>query len=118
VIARHLILLAVLSVGFLAATGCSIPERGAPVPLADTTRAQPLGIANVRFYADDDGKALTEEGMRALERERTAIQADKPLSAKANARLPPANYLAVSGGGDNGAFGAGLLDGNRHAAPV
>jgi predicted patatin/cPLA2 family phospholipase len=111
VIARHLILLAVLSVGFLAATGCSIPERGAPVPLADTTRAQPLGIANVRFYADDDGKALTEEGMRALERERTAIQADKPLSAKANARLPPANYLAVSGGGDNGAFGAGLLNG-------
>src|SRR6185369_1840849 len=26
-------------------------------------------------------------------------------------RLPPANYLAVSGGGDNGAFGAGLING-------
>ena len=25
--------------------------------------------------------------------------------------LPPAAYLAISGGGDNGAFGAGLLDG-------
>jgi len=81
------------------------------VPLADTTRAQPLGIANARFYADDDAKALTEEAMRALERERTAIQADKPTSAKTGVRLPPANYLAVSGGGDNGAFGAGLLNG-------
>jgi predicted patatin/cPLA2 family phospholipase len=111
VIPRHLTLLAVLSAGFLAATGCSIPAREAPVPLADTTRAQPLGIANVRFYADDDGKALTEEGRRALERERTAIQAAKPLSPKANERLPQANYLAVSGGGDNGAFGAGLLNG-------
>ena len=27
------------------------------------------------------------------------------------AKLPPANYLAISGGGDNGAFGAGLLNG-------
>ena len=81
------------------------------MPLADTTRAQPLGIANARFYADDDAKALTEEAMRALERERTAIQADKPTSAKTGVRLPPANYLAVSGGGDNGAFGAGLLNG-------
>jgi len=26
-------------------------------------------------------------------------------------RLPPVSYLAVSGGGDNGAFGAGLLNG-------
>ena len=26
--------------------------------------------------------------------------------------LPPATALAVSGGGDNGAFGAGLLVGN------
>src|SRR5206468_7743501 len=25
--------------------------------------------------------------------------------------LPPASYLAISGGGDNGAFGAGLLGG-------
>jgi predicted patatin/cPLA2 family phospholipase len=107
---HHLALLA-MSVGVLGATGCSIPERGAPVPLADTTRAQPLGIANARFYADDDAKALTEEAMRALERERTAIQADKPTSAKTGVRLPPANYLAVSGGGDNGAFGAGLLNG-------
>ncbi len=111
-IPRRFASLAMLSIGLLAATGCSIPERGAAVPRADTTRAQPLGIANVRFYADGDARALTEEGMRALERERAALKADgQSPSGKAGVRLPPVSYLAVSGGGDNGAFGAGLLNG-------
>jgi len=32
-------------------------------------------------------------------------------TAGANRPLPPANFLAVSGGGDNGAFASGLLVG-------
>jgi predicted patatin/cPLA2 family phospholipase len=96
--------LAMLTICALVTAGCSIPERGAAVPAADTTRAQPLGIANARFYADDNAQLLTNEGLRALEREQAATGTD-------GKRLPPVSYLAVSGGGDNGAFGAGLLNG-------
>jgi predicted patatin/cPLA2 family phospholipase len=92
----------VVAIG-LAVGACSVPERGPAVPAADTERALPLGIADARFYADDDPSRMMEVGMLALEREKAALPP--------GARLPPANYLAVSGGGDNGAFGAGLLNG-------
>lgn len=91
----------------LGIAACSIPERGAGVPPADTERALPLGIANARFYADGDPKAMVEEGLRAVERERAVLRA----AGQPTARLPPVYYLAVSGGGDNGAFGAGLMNG-------
>jgi len=91
----------------IALAGCSIPDRGPVVPYTDTERAQPLGIANVRFYADGDPAPMIEEGARALEREKAALLA----AGQSIARLPPAYYLAVSGGGDNGAFGAGLMNG-------
>jgi hypothetical protein len=44
--------------------------------------------------------------MQALERERAARAGDPPGDP-----LPPANFLAISGGSDDGAFGAGLLVG-------
>jgi predicted acylesterase/phospholipase RssA len=70
-------------------------------------RALPLGIANARFFADGDPEAMIEEGVRSVEREQAALRA----AGKSTARLPPVDYLAISGGGDNGAFGAGLLNG-------
>jgi predicted patatin/cPLA2 family phospholipase len=91
----------------LAATGCSIPDRGDAVPRADTDRAQPLGIPNARFYADGDPRLMVEEAMRSGEREAAALRA----AGKLPTRPPPAYFLAVSGGGDNGAFGAGIMNG-------
>jgi patatin-like phospholipase len=99
-----LIALVGLSMGL---AGCSHPDRGPVVPYADTERAQPLGIPNLRFYADGDPAPMIEEATRALAREEAALQA----AGQSIARLPPAYYLAVSGGGDNGAFGAGLMNG-------
>jgi predicted acylesterase/phospholipase RssA len=101
---RQLVILVLLALGVAA---CSIPERGPGVPQADTERALPLGLANARFYADGNPKAMTEEAIRAVEREQAALRA----VGGSMTRLPPATYLAVSGGGDNGAFGAGLLNG-------
>ncbi|WP_296378068.1 patatin-like phospholipase family protein [Reyranella sp.] len=83
--------------------GCSIPAREPAVPVADTERALPLGIPNARFFADSDPRPMIEDAERALEREIAALPPGK--------RLGPAHFLAVSGGGDNGAFGAGLLNG-------
>jgi hypothetical protein len=82
--------------------GCAGPTRLAAVPTEATQRAQPLGIPNARFWADTDGPAMVREARAALEREGAA----NPSSA-----LAPASYLGLSGGSDNGAFGAGLLVG-------
>lgn len=102
---RHLLLTAAI-VCFVG-TGCSIPERGDAVPRVDTTRALPLGIPNARFYADGDPKAMIDEGLQSGVREAAALRAE----GKSPTKVPPAYFLAVSGGGDNGAFGAGLMNG-------
>lgn len=102
---RCLSLLAALA-GVLVA-GCSIPPREPAVPRVDTMRAMPLGLPNARFFADGDPKPMVEEGTQALQREIATLQAEgRPIKP-----LPPAYFLAVSGGGDNGAFGAGLING-------
>jgi Patatin-like phospholipase len=82
------------------ASGCAAPVRQAAVPAALTERVSVLGIPNARFWADTQGPEMVQEAIRALERERAT-----------EGRLGPANFLAVSGGSDNGAFGAGLLSG-------
>ncbi len=101
---HRLSLIAMLALGI---AGCSIPERGTGVPQVDTERALPLGLSNARFYADGNPKVMMDEGMQAVGREEAVLRASGiPVT-----RLPPAIFLAVSGGGDNGAFGAGLLNG-------
>jgi predicted patatin/cPLA2 family phospholipase len=102
---RHL-LIALVGLS-MALAGCSHPDRGPVVPDSYTEHAQPLGIPNVRFYADADPAPMIEEANRALAREEAALQA----SGQSIKRLPTAYYLAISGGGDNGAFGAGLMNG-------
>lgn len=89
----------------LGATACSAPARLAPesaasMPLAST------GITNERFLVARDSSAFQAEAMAALAKEKAWL-----ASNGAPAELPPAYYLAISGGGDNGAFGAGLLNG-------
>ena len=105
---KKLASLAILSICVFTVAACSIPERGPAVPKVDTARALPLGIANARFFADGDPRPMIEEGMRALQREEAALPAGP---GQAGVKLPPVSYLAVSGGGDNGAFGAGVMNG-------
>jgi hypothetical protein len=98
---------AALSIGLTLVSACSIPGRGPGVPAADTTRALPLGLPNARFFADGDPQPMIEEGARAFARERAALDGE----GKSATRPPPVYFLAISGGGDNGAFGAGLMNG-------
>jgi hypothetical protein len=91
----------------LSAVGCSGPVREQPEPHALVDQATVLGIPNARFFPDTQTDALVQEAMRALERERAA----RPGGTAPGERLPPANFLGISGGSDNGAFGAGLLVG-------
>ena len=85
--------------------GCSLPVRGTAVPISRTTHASVLGVPNERFFPFYGLKPLEVEVAAAAERLRRA----KGLAP--NAPLPELQLLAVSGGGENGAFGAGLLCG-------
>jgi hypothetical protein len=91
----------------LLVVGCAGPARipAESAKLAD--QATVLGIPNARFYPDTQVDAMVQEALRALERERAA----RAAAGESGTRLPPANFLAISGGSDDGAFGAGLLVG-------
>ena len=63
----------------------------------------------VRYFPRDPGdiKLITQEFVNSWEVEKAYLHRQD---------LPPADYLAVSGGGDNGAFTAGFLNGWTKAA--
>jgi len=86
--------------------GCASIQRLPAVPDDSTTRADVLGIPNARFFVDDDLLPYLQEGMAALDREKAFL-----AKSGHGGEMPPANFLALSGGGDDGAFGAGLLVG-------
>lgn len=104
-LARRRGLLALAAGGTLATAGCAGPVRGPAVPRAETAQASVLGIRNERFLIPRDLPALVREFEAAGER-RTRRRAAAGLG-------PDDRYgmLAVSGGGEDGAFGAGLLCG-------
>src|ERR1700733_13991738 len=100
-------LLGIAAGGGIAAllAGCSLPVRGTAVPIGRTTQASGLGVPNERFFPLYGTDPLEAEFMAAGDRLRQA------LGLAPNAPLPEIQLLAVSGGGENGAFGAGLLCG-------
>jgi predicted acylesterase/phospholipase RssA len=84
-------------------TGCaSTPERQ-PLPPEQTLKAAIPGVPDARFWGDEWPTFAAERFERFtvadFQREFEGVY-DKPH-----------NYLAISGGGANGAFGAGLLVG-------
>ncbi len=84
-------------------SGCvSVPERN-PLPLELTQQASIPGVPEARFWADEWPKF----GLKRLE---TFTEADYRREFSGIYEQPH-NYLAISGGGANGAFGAGLLVG-------
>ena len=88
---------------FIMFAGCaSVPERN-PLPLELTNHAGIAGIPNARFWGDEWPKFSMD-----IFENYTDIQFQERYSGVYN---HPHNYLAISGGGANGAFGAGLLVG-------
>ena len=82
------------------------PERLEAVPLELTTQAVIPGIPNARYWVGIEIDTFARDVVAARDRE-IAWRQRQGLGGE----LPPANLLAVSGGGDKGAFGAGLLNG-------
>jgi hypothetical protein len=82
------------------------PLRRDAVPFELTARAEIPGIPHARYFVSLDLDTLVSDAVAARERERAFRELDgRP------GELPPAEMLAISGGGDKGAFGAGLIYG-------
>jgi len=86
--------------------GCTGPTRKEAVPAPLTTEAVISGLEDVRYRVGIDNEAILREGVASVRREQAYL-----ASKGFRGALSPAIFLAVSGGGDDGAFGAGLLNG-------
>lgn len=102
---RGWLALAVLAAVVL--SGCATLERREGVPPALTEKAITPGAPGSRYWVDRDLEPMIRDALQAVQREKVALA----TAGKAAGPLPPANFLAISGGGDAGAFGAGLLVG-------
>ena len=107
---RRLLKIAIAAPVLPSIAGCSTLEREPAVPGTMADQVTVLGISNARFWPDTQGEAMAREAVAALAREVAA-------TGRAE-RLPPAYLLALSGGADNGAFGAGLLCGWHDAGTI
>jgi hypothetical protein len=90
----------------LAAAGCVRSFERQPVPAALSAQASIPGLAHARFWGDEVPKdiyAFVNTHMPGIKRLASH-------SGRENGR-PRVDYLALSGGADDGAFGAGLLVG-------
>ena len=85
----------------LSLLGCSSLERKSAVPAQSLSKAQIAGLPSVRYLIS------TQAGVDALVADVVQIEAARGKQAFTG----DANFLALSGGGDDGAFGAGLLVG-------
>src|SRR5215217_1153807 len=86
---------------------CAIPTRLAAVPRGRASAATVLGVPNERFFP------LEAAGQAGLQREFVAA-VQRQLVVRGlppSAPMPELDLLGISGGGENGAFGAGLLNG-------
>jgi Patatin-like phospholipase len=83
----------------LASVGCTSIERLPAVPYAQEQQTRILDISDARFYVNDT-KRINAIALQAYQRR------NKVRTAAATQ-----NFLAISGGGDDGAFGAGVLVG-------
>lgn len=91
----------IFTLSVLSLVGCSSLQRKAAVPSQQMGQAQIAGLSSARYMVAsqpsiDQMAADIQAGFK--------VRDEKTLNA-------PANYLSLSGGGDDGAYGAGLLIG-------
>jgi predicted acylesterase/phospholipase RssA len=104
---RYLILILTLSLVIL--PGCATRARFAAVPSALVAQATVSGMDyGIRYFPRDPARVqvFINDYVKSLEVEKAYLATQGHTSS-----LPPIAILAVSGGGDNGAFSAGFLNG-------
>lgn len=103
----HLILLVTFSLVIL--SGCAARKRLAAVPDALDERAYVPGMdTGIRYFPRDPAhvQLFVDDYLKSLEMEKAYLATQGHTGP-----LPSTAFLAISGGGDNGAFAAGFLNG-------
>jgi predicted acylesterase/phospholipase RssA len=85
--------------------GCAALERLQAVPQAQQDAAVVEGMTGIRYWLAGDLALMQQDALESYAREA------KLAAAGHKGSLGSANFLAISGGGEDGAFGAGLLVG-------
>jgi len=99
--------MAIVGIAPLLLAACaSAPPRLDAVPQSLTARAEVPGMPGIRYVPGVDSAGLFDLAIEGLRREQAYL-----ASQGYQGTTPRAAYLAISGGGDNGAFAAGLLNG-------
>jgi predicted acylesterase/phospholipase RssA len=99
---HHRLSLVVLTVLILFIQGCATDRGRSPLPEAYSGKAQLLGLDRIRVWGDES--PLHEEEWQKLSRAELKARYSGIMGRKHN-------YLAISGGGADGAFAAGFLVG-------
>ena len=98
--------IALIAATMLLVQGCSMtPPRLPAVPHDSTAKAEIPGMPEVRYTVVVDAAALNRLAQQSIQRE-----LDYLAQQGHKGPLPPAVFVAISGGGDNGAFTAGLMN--------
>ena len=86
-------------------TACSAVSEHETVPQNLADHALPLGMSDLRYWGDSGQLSMTEQFVREIleQQDRSGNLYD------GQGELQATNYLVLSGGGENGAFGAGIL---------
>ncbi len=90
----------------VALAGCAAQLVRTPVPLALVDQVEVKNQPDVRYWGDALPKNIRQKIRQSFEQ----TKSERPHLFR-NGRRVQANFLAISGGGSDGAFGAGLLTG-------
>lgn len=105
---RRIAIFSAIALAFVLLPGCATLARRAAVPVGLQNKAEIPGLPGIRYNPANphDVAEMAREGVESVKREQAYLAATGHQGP-----MPPAYFLAISGGGDNGAFGAGLLNG-------
>jgi predicted patatin/cPLA2 family phospholipase len=104
---HYLAVLAALAVLVFLSQGCGFARTRQPLPPYYLDEARVVGMPDVRGFGDAPDESLKQSAVESV-RQELAAQPGKPAGVFAT---PTVDILALSGGGADGAFGAGLLCG-------
>ena len=102
---RAALRLALIGTSIILTAGCATVAPRNVLPQADAGKIELDGFHNIRFWGDASARDIHAIMMA------DAPQAEMLMSFAAERHRPVANLLAISGGAEDGAFGAGLLVG-------
>lgn len=99
----YLFIISYLFVSIIILQGCATTQVRNPLPANVEDQVQVPGFTNVRAWGDAPSKALNESAVESIHQEIEAFGVESLEK--------PVEFLVLSGGGENGAFGAGVLCG-------